>query len=101
MKHYQITCPECKATRKIGIVQTAVGDRIDWLENDPDEAGIISGRQRLDGNFGWQCLCGNNDLLTAQENKQITNKVEPDPKEIQDVIKNLVPQQPKFIMEAV
>lgn len=99
-KRYTITCEDCGESRIVGIIPTPVGDRIDWLDNDPNEK-IVSGRQRLDGQFGWQCLCGNNTLLSKQEQKTITNKVTPDPKEIQQVIDNLRPEPTKFRMETV
>lgn len=98
MKNYLITCEECQETRRISIVPTAVGQRIDWLDDDPNEK-IVSGRERLDGQFGWQCLCGNNTLLTTQESKEITNKVNPDPKQIKEVIDNLRPEPTRFKME--
>lgn len=99
MKMYKITCEECNATRKIGITATAIGDRIDWLDDDPNEK-IVSGRQRLDGQFGFQCLCGNNSLLSTQEQRGITNKVNPSPKEIQAIVNNLRPEKTKFSMVA-
>lgn len=101
MKHYLITCTDCGDQRKIGLIPTAVGDRIDWLEEEADGTKIISARQRIDGAFGFECLCGNNDLMTKQELTSITNKVTPDPMELEQIIKNLVPQKPRFGMEAV
>lgn len=97
MKHYTIKCNDCNETRKVGIVPTAMGDRIDWLNDDPQEK-IVSGRQRLDGQFGWQCLCGNNSLLSSQEEQGITNKVSPDPKEVQQIVQNLIPEKTNFEM---
>ncbi len=91
---------ECNEKREVVIVPTAVGDRIDWLDNSSD-AKIVSGRQRLDGQFGWQCLCGNNTLLSSQEQSEISNKVSPDPKEIKQVVDNLRPEATNFIMETV
>lgn len=75
-----------------------MGDRIDWLENDPNEK-IVSGRQRLDGQFGWECLCGNNSIMSTQERETFTNKVNPDPQEIKQVVDNLRPEVTKFKME--
>lgn len=76
---------------------------IDWLDNlpDPQVVKIISGRKRLDDQFGWQCICGQNDLMTEQELEHIENKAAPKPKEIAGIMNNLKPQKSKFIMEAV
>ena len=98
-KTMTITCTNCNARRNIKIVQTASGEMIDWLET-PELANhpIVSARKRLDGQWGFQCQCGNNDILTDQERRTITNPAEPDMKQIDEVIKNLVMQPPKFEM---
>lgn len=102
-KKYRVTCKECQAERVVGIVSGYVQPIIDWLDNNPDPTVtmIVSGRNRLDGNWGWECICGNNDLLTEQEKKEIKNLQNPDPKDLSQVIKNLIPQRPKFEMRAV
>lgn len=51
--------------------------------------------------WGWQCFCGNNDILSNQENRVITDKVDPDPQEINQILKNLEPQKSKFVMDKV
>lgn len=61
---------------------------------------IISGRYRLDMNFGWQCKCGNNDLVTKQEKRDIRNLQAPDPKDISKVLKAIQTDKPKFKMES-
>ena len=92
-----INCGNCKAQRKIRLISTAAGETIDWLESD-DNANhpIVSARKRLDGQWGFQCTCGNNDLLTDQEKRIITNPAQPDIKEIDMVVKNLESQPAKF-----
>lgn len=99
MESYKIICLKCKAERQIKIMETAMGKRIDWLET-PETAHhpILSGRERLDGQWGFQCSCGNNDLMTVQERRTISNPISPKPQEINDIIKNLIPDKPKFEM---
>jgi hypothetical protein len=93
MKKYMIQCLQCKQKDEV-IIDKA--NRLLW----DDPKSIISGRFRLDDNWGWQCLCGNNSLLTQQEDKFITDKVNPDPVEISDIVKNLVlDKNAKFKME--
>lgn len=91
---YDVICGNCKAKREVAITTTPVGDIIDWLEDEKSHMQkIVSGRQRLDKEWGWQCLCGNNSLLTKQEDTYITNKANPAPQELDTVIKNLaIPQ---------
>ncbi len=72
------------------------------MEKDaPEPARIVSGRERLDGQFGFQCVCGNNDLLTTQEANTFSNPVAPKPQELEDIVKNLVADKPKFQMVSV
>lgn len=78
-----------------------MGDMIDWMENKQSEYTIISGRKRLDDQFGWQCYCGNNDLMTRQESKTFSNPASPKPQEISDIVNNLVVDKPKFEMAEV
>lgn len=92
---YKITCSKCKKSDDIIIVDDRL---IDWQHST--SINIISGRKRLDGQWGWQCVCGNNDLMTKQELRQITNKQNPDPQEIAHIVKNLVPDKPRFTMES-
>lgn len=89
--NYKITCKDCEKSTPVGLVN---GQSILWNNG----GNIISGRKRLDGEWGWQCMCGNNDILTKQEERQITNKQEPDKKEIEHILKNLKPDKPKFDM---
>lgn len=100
---YKVICKSCKADRKIGIVNNDGREIIDWLDNrpDPQDVSIVSGRKRLDNEWGWECVCGNKDILTDQENRMITNKQSPDPQEIAKVVRNLSVQKPKFIMESI
>lgn len=103
MKRYRIICGECGSGREVGIIKGALNEIIDWLGNGPDPqvVKIISGRKRLDGQWGWQCVCGNNDLLTKQELKTIKDPAQPAPQELSKIIKNLKPDKPRFKMEAV
>lgn len=97
MQRYKITCLDCGAERKVAIHKTPIGERIDWLDDSTDER-IVSARPRLDSTWGFQCVCGNNDLMTAQEKQTIVNPANPRPQEINDIVKNLKQQKPRFEM---
>lgn len=95
---FTIICNDCKGSSVIRLNETIQGKIIEWLKIDQ----VISGRQRLDMNMGWQCYCGNNSLLTKQEIDHIENKAQPEPKEIMEIKNNLIPEPDTgFTMEAV
>lgn len=100
---YSVKCLECKSKRQVNIVTSEGRELIDWLDNNPNPEAvrIISGRKRFDGNFGWQCICGNNDIMTKQEQSYITNKQSPSPNDVASLVKNLLPQKPQFEMRAI
>ena len=91
---YKIVCTMCKGSSTINIDNL---DRIDWAETDR----VISARKRLDGNWGFQCLCGNNDLETQQERRMIKDLGNPMPQELSDIVNNLSTQKSKFKMVEV
>lgn len=96
MNQFNVRCKNCNGSNVVAIDEKS--NRILWKEYDK----IISGRLRLDGQWGWQCLCGNNSLLTKQEAESITDKANPDPLELHKVIQNLIPEKvTTFEMEKV
>lgn len=102
MEKYRIICKNCSAERQVQIMSTAIGKRIDWMESAKNATHpIVSGRERLDGQWGWQCTCGNDDLLTTQEKRTFSDHTSPKPQEINQIIKNMKPDKPKFEMVAV
>lgn len=101
--NYKVTCHKCKSSRDISIINNNGREIIDWLDNDPDpqRAVILSARKRLDGNWGFSCVCGNDDIMTDQEKNQLTNHQNPDPMEVGNLVKRLKEQKPKFEMRTV
>lgn len=91
-KAYKVVCNVCGGSSGIKITDM---DQIEWVNTDK----VISGRKRLDQQWGWQCYCGNNDLETDQERKYIKDLTSPEPQEITDIVNNLKVQKPKFVME--
>lgn len=83
---------DCESERKVKIIRN---EKIDWLEDGTPQR-IVSARKRLDGQWGFQCLCGANDLLTKQEERVMSNPAEPQPEELSMIIKNLEMQSPMF-----
>jgi hypothetical protein len=91
---YRVLCKNCKNHEDITIDQK---NTIYW----PTVKYIISGRYRLDMQWGWQCICGNNDLVTTQERQTISNMQNPDSRDIAKVLKSIKPDEPKFVMEKI
>lgn len=89
VKEYKVTCLKCKGSN---VVPIADDRSVMWKNADR----IISARFRLDNQWGFQCICGNSNLLTKQEDEQIDNKQSPDPKQITDIVKNLIPDNRKL-----
>ena len=86
----------------VRLFKTPAGARIDWLEQEqPSEYTIISFRERLDEQFGWQCLCGNNSLMTKQERDHIENPASPKPREIADIVRNLAKPKVKQLTKGL
>lgn len=97
MQTYVVTCLECGAERRIKVVESIDGPKVDWLESaDNANHPIVSARFRLDNQWGFQCVCGNNDLMTTQESRSMINPVRPTPQEIAEIVKNLKPDKPAF-----
>lgn len=94
MKTYHVKCKSCGESEDIAIDNQ---HNIHW----PEVKSIISGRYRLDMNWGWECSCGNNDLVTEQERQEIPNLQAPDPKDISRVLKDIVADKPKFEMAVI
>lgn len=72
-------------------------DRVFWY----DVEEVISARKRLDGQWGWQCTCGNTDIMTAQEKRMITNPQQPKPEELSAIVQSIQPQEARFEMVTV
>lgn len=98
---YLVSCQKCKGNRIVDIQKSKAGEFIDWLEDRQSNSPIISARPRLDGQWGFQCMCGNNDIMTDQEKRVIVNPTAPKPQEIDQIVANLKPGKPKFKLERV
>ena len=98
-KTYDVTGKNCGSERRVDIHGSVAGNRIDWLEDRAKSVEIISGRERLDGQWGWQCTCGSDDLLSKQEASSFSNPSQPTPQEIQQVVSNLKVEQLLFTMK--
>jgi hypothetical protein len=80
----KVICSKCNGESVIKIDEQ--NKLIDWKKI----GSVISGRYRLDTQWGWQCYCGNNTIMSDQERKSIADYRQPTIKEVNDITKNLV-----------
>lgn len=94
LKHYKIVCTKCKGESQVDIQNN---QQVFWTDVDK----VISARHRLDNEWGFQCLCGNNDLMSKQESNYISDPVQPSTKDIEGLMKIIKVEKPRFKMVAV
>lgn len=87
-KDYKVICEKCEGDSIVGIRDTSQGRLVNWKKIGT----VISARERLDAQMGWQCYCSNNSLMTRQEIRGIKNYARPEPKELADIINDLIPE---------
>lgn len=78
----KVTCSKCKGFSIIDIQN----GQLAWSE----VGKVISARYRSDSQFGFQCVCGNNSIMTEQEIKLIKDPVQPTPRELSEIKNNLI-----------
>lgn len=83
-KTFEVRCDKCSGKSITDINETV--NLITWRKVEQ----VISGRFRLDGQWGWQCSCGNNSLMTKQEKNNIKDWTTPEPKELEAITNSLV-----------
>jgi hypothetical protein len=102
---YQVNCLKCKGFNK-AIIRPAGGDRflID-LDTDHKQSKpyIISARYRADMQFGWECICGNDNRVSRKEADQVESLVvNGGRKAIEDIVRGLaIEDEKKFRMERI
>lgn len=104
MTDYKVTCQKCEGFAKLTITPQ---NQIIWDEIK----GVVSGRLRLDNQWGWQCICGNNSIMTKQEIRMMENPAQATKQEINNILKDVKAEQVvdtpdgllvnKFIMQRI
>lgn len=100
MKRYEITCLKCKQSDICLIDDTSHA-----IINFGKGAGtnLLSGRWRKDMQFGWECVCGNDNRISKQEEAFLSELVtKGDKKAIDDIKKSLkIDDKKQFVMVRV
>lgn len=87
----RIYCQSCK--KEIGIVDLS-GSKPRYIK----ESGIMSARQRFDGEWGFECVCGNDSRIAEQEKGIITSSIPT--KEDMNKIFNNIKKKPTKVVES-
>jgi len=94
-KNYKVICQKCKGYSELNIDDYS---RVTYK----NIGQVISARFRLDNNWGFECLCGQDSRMTDQEKRMISDWTNPRPLELDEIKNNLVIQNDnKFIMKGI
>lgn len=86
----RVTCLKCN--KMIGEIEISDGGRVTYKKL----FGILSARLRFDGNWGFQCLCGNNSLLCPAE-KGIVKGSRPSTSDMKKIYEKLRTDRPALV----
>lgn len=99
MRRYRVTCLECGESDILSIdeINNVVGNTERKLATN-----FKSYRWRGDGNWGFQCFCGNDNRVAVSEKKDFDKLVAGDPISVQKIVDSLkIPDRTQFRMEAM
>lgn len=87
MKRYEVTCLKCKQSDIL-----LIDDNSHAIINYGKGAStnLLAGRWRKDERFGWECICGNDNRVSKQEEQFLSELVtKGDKRAIEDIKKSL------------
>ncbi len=100
MKRYEVTCLKCKESDVL-----LIEDEQHAIVNFGKGAGtnLLAGRWRGSKDWGWECICGNDNRISKQESEYLDQLVtRGDAKTIDDIKKSLsIPDAKQFRMAVV
>lgn len=72
MKRYEVTCLKCKQSDIL-----LIDDNSHAIINYGKGAStnLLAGRWRKDERFGWECICGNDNRVSKQEEQFLSELV--------------------------
>lgn len=96
MQRYKVTCTSCGQNDVVTIDERQhLPKMYDKFARTP----FTSFRYRPDEKYGWQCSCGNYDLLADQEKKHWKDLVTGDSLRLEQIAKMLSEPKLRFKME--
>ena len=99
MSTYKITCLKCNTKEELRI-DDSTHQVLGWGKKA--ETNILAARFRGDGQFGFECVCGNDNRLAASEKDSIKTLVQGDKISIEKIISSLkIADNKQFAMEVI
>ena len=84
MKRYEVTCLKCKQTDTL-LIDDDSHSIINYGKGA--STNLLAGRWRADMSFGWECICGNDNRVSKQEERFLSELVTKGDKNSIDKIK--------------
>lgn len=72
MQRYQVTCLKCKKSDNILIDKRSI-----IAFEKGASTNFLAGRYRKDMQWGWECICGNDNRLSKQEENMFDTLIDP------------------------
>lgn len=72
MKRYEVTCLKCKQS-DILLIEDDSHAIINYSKGA--STNLLAGRWRKDNQWGWECICGNDNRVSKQEEQFLTELV--------------------------
>lgn len=97
MKQLKVTCLSCKKSDTITIDERS---HTVWDYGKKLLTNFLSARWRSDLQWGFECVCGNDNRLAKAEKKDFDTLVQGDPMSIKRIADSLkIPDEKQFTME--
>lgn len=97
-KHFFIHClneeVHGKGGKEVGEILINDQNGVTYLGDN----GLLSARKRFDGNWGFECICGNDSRLAPSE-KGLIGRNRPNPAALQKIAKNLADPKKQAILK--
>lgn len=99
MQRYEVTCLKCGKS-DIVTINEARHQILRW--DKMMATNLLSGRYRKDLNWGWECICGNDNRLAKEEKGEMAQLVQAPPMKIKQIADSLkIPDAKQFKMARV
>lgn len=99
MRKYKVTCLNCKRSDVLTIDES---NHQVWDYAGKLMTNFLSARFRKDGQWGFECVCGNDNRLSSAEAKDFDTLVAGDPLSIKRIADSLkLDDSKQFVMGAV
>jgi len=97
MRTYKVTCLNCENTDTVGVDDN---NHIVFQYGKGVNTNFTAARWRPDNSWGWECVCGNYDLLAEEEKPKFKELVSGAPMRLEQIASMLkVKNRKAFIME--